>query len=285
MDKIKKQYNDTLFRTLFGDESAFLDLYNALADDRFPEETIVTPCQTNSLLARYNDLAFCIGPQLVVFCEHQSTWSVNLPLRLLRYVTDILYSNIFDIDKLYGSALVKIPTPKIFMLYNGEPQIKSQVLKLSNAFIAEDSEPALELTAKVVNINYGSGEPALNRCTSLNDYSFLIAEIRARLRNGMTRDEAIISAIDFCIEKGVLADFLRKNYQEVIKMLNYEYDAEAERRVLMQEGIEMGREMGREEGREEGREMGMDALAKLLREGLPLDVALEKARMGLSGKQ
>jgi predicted transposase YdaD len=87
-----------------------------------------------------------------------------------------------------------------------------------------------------------------------------------------------------CIEKGVLETFLKENYLEVVKMLNYEYDAEAERRVLAQEsrtegrkeGIEIGVEKGRAEGigigivkgraegHAEGRTEGVRSVAKLL---------------------
>jgi hypothetical protein len=35
MNKTKKQYPDTLFRTLFGEEKTFLDLYNALSGSHF----------------------------------------------------------------------------------------------------------------------------------------------------------------------------------------------------------------------------------------------------------
>ena len=50
----------------------------------------------------------------------------------------------------------------------------------------------------------------------------------------------------------------------------------------MQEVIEVWKEESREEGFEEGikvgREQGIEALAKLLQDGLPLDAALEKVR-------
>jgi hypothetical protein len=154
-----KQYKDTLFRTLFGDEENFLEMYNAVADDHIPKGTAVTPCQTSSLLSRFNDLAFRIGEQLVVFCEHQSTINPNMPVRILRYITDILYSSIVDIDELYRSTQVKIPAPVIFVLYNGEKHIENRVLRLSDAYMKADAanakpdaEPALELTAKVVDI-------------------------------------------------------------------------------------------------------------------------------------
>jgi hypothetical protein len=137
---------------------------------------------------------------------------------------------------------VKIPAPLIFVLYNGKKHLGSRVLRLSDAYMKADAanakpdaEPALELTAKVVDINYGSGAPALERSPSLSGYSYLIAVIRKNIQSGMTRDEAIVAAIDLCIKEGVLTEFLRAHYQEVIKMLNYEYDAEAERRVLREE--------------------------------------------------
>ena len=52
-------------------------------------------------------------------------------------------------------------------------------------------------------------------------------------------------------------------------MLNYEYDAEAERRVLLQES------------RQEGRQEGIDLVAKLLKQGLSVDDAIEKALMAV----
>jgi hypothetical protein len=181
-----------------------------------------------------------------------------------------MYTSIIDNEKLYGYTLVKIPTPKVFMLYNGEQRPRSQTLKLSNAFIEDDPAPSLELVVKVVNINYGSGEAALDWCAPLNGYSFLIAEIRKHLQEGLSRDEAIVKAINLCIENGILEAFLKENYLEVVKMLNYEYDAEAERRVLAQEsleigvekgigiGIEKGMGMGIEKGREEGIGIGIE---------------------------
>ena len=46
----------------------------------------------------------------------------------------------------------------------------------------------------------------------------------------MTRDKAIIAGIDACIASDVLTVFLTEHYLEVSKMLNWEYDAEAEKK-------------------------------------------------------
>jgi len=268
--KTGHNYKDTLFRALFGEEKNFLELYNAVADEHLPDDTTVTPCPSNDLLAKFNDLAACIGDQLVVFYEHQSTLSRNMPLRLLSYVTDILYSHIVDSSRLYGNTQVKIPTPKFFILYNGEQKLDTHVLKLSDAFISQDSEPAMELTAKIVDINLNSDETALNRSATLLGYSFLIEEVRKNQHKGMIRDKAIATAIDSCIKQDVLTGFLSERYTEVTNMLNWEYDADVEKRVLAEEAVEQGLQLGLQQGAEK--------LAELIREGMPLDEALEKVK-------
>ena len=266
ISKTSRQYKDSLFRNLFYDNKRFLELYNAVADDHIPDNTAIIPCSSNSLLARYNDLAALIGSQLVVFFEHSSTVATNMPLRMLQYAVDILYSTIVDKDELYGSTQVIIPTPVFYVLYNGEQRFDSQVMKLSDAYVTKTSEPSIELSAKVVNINYGSGEAALERSNSLKGYSYLIAEVRKNLREGMTRDAAIVAAIEACIAKDILKTFLSENFEEVIKMLNYEYDAEAERRVL------------KKEGRQEGRNEIIELLEKIKQGDISVEDALTKAK-------
>ena len=163
-----------------------------------------------------------------------------------------------------------IPTPKFYVLYNGEQGINDDVLKLSDAFILKDSEPMLELTAKIVDININSGEVALTRSSKLQGYSFLVEEIRKNQHSGMTRDKAIVAAIDTCIKLDVLTEFLTEHYAEVSKMLNWEYDADAERRVLTEEA--------RQEGRQERQQEVVEELTKMIDEGIPFYEALEKIK-------
>jgi predicted transposase YdaD len=127
----------------------------------------------------------------------------------------------------------------------------------------------MELIANVININL-SNSAVLSRSTTLHGYAFLIEEVRKNQQNGMTRDKAISVAIDLCISLNILAEFLTEHYMEVKKMLNWEYNADAERRII--------REEGKEEGKQEGIQQGVELLAKLLREGLSLDEALEKVK-------
>ncbi len=50
--------------------------------------------------------------------------------------------------------------------------------------------------------------------------------------SGMTLDEAVIRAVDECIEQGILADFLRKNKVEATSVSIFEYN-EAEEKEKM----------------------------------------------------
>lgn len=61
-------------------------------------------------------------------------------------------------------------------------------------------------------------------------------------------ETALSDAVDYCIENGILADFLKKNRAEVLGMLLEEFDAEKYERTLRSEGKEEGIEEEREEG-------------------------------------
>ena len=56
----------------------------------------------------------------------------------------------------------------------------------------------------------------------------------------MPMAEAVEKAVDYCIEAGILPEFLRKNRAEVIAMSIFEYDEEAHHKLLYEEGVEEG---------------------------------------------
>lgn len=79
-------------------------------------------------------------------------------------------------------------------------------------------------------------------------------------------------AIDECIKNGILAEFLRKNRAEVLRVSIFEYDEEEhmrqEREESRQEGFEEGEKCGEERG-----EMRMAELITVLnRQGRTEDI-------------
>jgi len=271
------KYRNTLIRTLFQDRKRAIELCNAVTGSNYPEDTNVQICDLDSSLVwRYNDLAFAIDHQLLFMIEHQSTISPNLPLRFLSYLTDTIYSWFVKVDQLYGKKLYQIPAPKCYVLYNGTEPLKEKMLKLSDAFYINDEKVSLELIVEIIDVNHATRHDVLQKSESLAGYSYLIDQIRMNMQQGLTQDKAISVAIDSCIKQGVLSEFLQKHYAEVAKMINLQYNQEAEFEIIRQEakeeGIGEGIERGLERGIERGIEKGaMEVAKKALLKGISID--------------
>ena len=83
---------------------------------------------------------------------HQSSWNPNMPLRGLIYINMVYQGYIAQhhLD-LYSSTLLKLPTPRYIVFYNGtgnEPD--QQELRLSDSFIQQDGSYYLECRATVL---------------------------------------------------------------------------------------------------------------------------------------
>ena len=125
-------------------------------------------------------------------------------------------------------------------------------LRLSDAYENPVDEPDLELKVTMLNINAGHNEELMNSCHVLQEYARYVARVRKYVAE-MPLDEAVERAVTECIREGILAEFLKKNRAEVVKVSIFEYDKEKEEKKLRKAEYEYGREQGREEGREEGR--------------------------------
>ena len=95
------------------DKKRAIELFNTFENTNLPENTKVTLCneEISKLLALRNDLAFIIEDRFIMACEHQRSYNKNMPLRILRYFVDILYTMALDRGSIYGTKLIKIPTP------------------------------------------------------------------------------------------------------------------------------------------------------------------------------
>ena len=178
--------------------------------------------------------------QVLVFGEHQSTVNMNMCLRCLMYVGRA-YEQLVDSKARYRTTLVKIPTPEFYTFYNGKKeQPLERVLSLSDAFMNPAGENSVELKVKVININSDKAHEVLDKCGILKEYSQFISTVRKYSEE----EGAIKKAIKECIEKGILADYLKRKGSEVENMLIAEYSYEEDMQVKLQEGIWQGRREG-----------------------------------------
>ena len=230
------KFKDTLFTYMFKDKSNALKLYNVLngSDYDNPDEITITTLENVVFLNRYNDLSYLFNSTLQLY-EHQSTFNPNMPLRNLFYFANT-YEKLIAGQKpgIFGSALIKIPTPKCVVFYNGEGnQPDSQVLRLSDSFENRDVEGDLELCVLMLNVNAGHNDELLQNCEPLYGYSLYISKFReynSDVNNTMT--EAAIKALDYCIEAGVMKEFFIKRRHEVVGMILEEYTTEHVERYM-----------------------------------------------------
>lgn len=242
-----RNYKARMFEMIFREKKELLNLYNAVNHTQYtnPEDLDINTLENAVYLSMKNDVSFVIGSRLSLF-EQQSTYNPNLPLRYLFYISD-LYSSMIRLENLYGTRLVKIPTPRFIIFYNGgAKKPEKEVLKLSEAFLVKEKHPMLELKAEFININPGYNEDILSACKTLKDYSEYTVRVRKYIEDGMEIASAVERAVTECIYEGILEDFLRKNRAEAIKMSIYEYDEERQRMLDREEGREIGLEEGRE---------------------------------------
>ena len=217
---VKRNYKDSLFRMLFKEKENLLRLYNALNRTTYTDvDNLEITTLENAVYMNYkNDISFVFDYELMLY-EHQSSVNPNMPFRDLIYVTKVLQTIVKD-ENLYGQALIKMPTPRFVVFYNGtDEQPKQQILRLSDAFQKKQEFPELELCVTVYNINWGNNQELMNACLTLKEYAQYVAQVRTYAKE-MPFPEAVEKAVDYCIKNGILAEFLSKNRAECIMFEN-----------------------------------------------------------------
>lgn len=240
-------YKDRVFRMLFRDKRRLLELYNALNDTVYTneEDLIVNTLENAIFIKMKNDISFVIDSSMCLY-EHQSSYCPNMPLRGLLYFTDLYKKYMKDID-LSIKKRIMIPTPHYIVFYNGlERKEEEFAQKLSDSF-EDDKEGCIELIVRTININYGHNKKLMEKCRPLADYAYFVDEVRKNLET-MELREAVEKAVDICIEKDILKDFLLEQKAEVIAMSIYEYNEEYVKKTLFEDGYDLGKADGEASG-------------------------------------
>ena len=89
MAEPKRTIKDSIFTFLFGEPEYTMELYQALhPEDTTVKDSDVKLVTLQNVLANglYNDLGFQVRDKLILLVEAQSTFSENIPLRMLLYL-------------------------------------------------------------------------------------------------------------------------------------------------------------------------------------------------------
>ncbi len=259
MEAAKRTIRDSVFSDLFGNKKYLLQLYQALhPEDTEATEDDLTDVTIQNVLTDdlYNDLGFRNGDRMMILVESQSTWSVNIIIRVLLYLAQTWNEHIEETKQnRYGSRKLELPRPEFYVIFTGERQEKPEYLNLSKEFF-DGKKGFLEARVKML---YGDGNGDI-----ISQYVTFtkIYQEQARLLGKTV--EAVRETIRICKDKDVLKEYLSAHEKEVVSIMMALFDQE---KAVEQFGYEK-----KQEGREEGDlKRAMRTASNMFKDGEPID--------------
>ncbi|WP_330684693.1 hypothetical protein [uncultured Acetatifactor sp.] len=218
----KRTAKNSVFLDLFQDKKNLLKLYKTLhpEDTDATEDTLDIVTIDNVLTDNlYNDLGVMVGNnRLLLLLEAQSTWTVNILIRILLYLAQS-YHEYFErtSQSLYKSTKVKIPKPELYIIYTGNKGRKPDTISLSKEFF-DGADIDIEVRAKVI---YESDTEDI-----INQYIvFCKVFDEQRKLYGMT-EQAVKETIHICKDRNILKEYLISREVEVVTIMMSLFDNE-----------------------------------------------------------
>lgn len=269
---VKRSSKNNVFLSLFSNVENVYKLYKELhPEDTDVKVTDIKIHSMESILVNdiYNDLGFMVKQgdktKCVILVEAQSKWTENMTLRLLMYLAETYRQYLSEMKiSVHIEKRINLPKPELYVVYTGSKNVPDEISFKDDYFAGDCS----------VDLRVGILKQPSTKTVSGQYIGFSRVYDKQR-KIHKNKLECIKETIKICKETGYLADFLAEHESEVMTMLSYLFDEQAELETYM---VSKGREL-LEEGRAEGRAEGLiEALVGLVRDGL-LSVA-EAAKRG-----
>ena len=216
----KRNIKDCVFTNMFGDKKYLIQMYKALhPEDTETTENDLSIVTLENILVNdlYNDLGFTVGEKLICLIEAQSTWTMNILIRVILYYAKTLkeYLDEKSID-LYTSKKASVPKPEFYVVYTGERKVRPKTINLAEEFFT-GKETGIDVT---VNMLYGEKDDIIGEYVTFTKVYNEQCEIHGRT------EEAVRETIRICIDKNVLKEYLESREKEVIDMMVTLFDEE-----------------------------------------------------------
>ena len=217
----KRTAKNSVFLDLFQNKSYLLKLYKTLhpEDTTATEDSLTDVTITNVLTDNlYNDLGFIVNNKLMILVEAQSTWTVNILIRILLYLAQS-YHEYFQrtCQDYYKSRKVKMPKPELYVIFTGNKGRKPDKISLSKEFF-EGADIDIEVKAKVI---YESDTDDI-----INQYIIFCKVFNEQTKqHGMTQ-KAVTETIRICKDRNVLKEYLLDREKEVVTIMMSLFDEE-----------------------------------------------------------
>lgn len=241
MAEPKRTIKDSIFTFLFGEPEYTMELYQALhPEDTTVKDSDVKLVTLQNVLANglYNDLGFQVRDKLILLVEAQSTFSENIPLRMLLYLA-ATYKDYVEEHKLslYREKKVSIPQPELYVVYTGNKKHVPDELKLSSLF---EGDGSVELSVKVLRDD-GKG-------SIVDQYIAFSKIVDEQVKLHGRTDEALYETLRICRERKILKPFLDSREKEVVDIMTALFDQqkvwEIELHNVAQENLNEGEKKG-----------------------------------------
>jgi len=217
----KRRAKDSVFIDLFKNKSYLLKLYKTLhpEDITATEDSLTNVTITNVLTDNlYNDLGFIVNHKLMILVEAQSSWTMNILVRVLLYLAQS-YHEYFQrtSQDYYASRKVKMLRPELYVIFTGNRGRKPDKISLSEEFF-QGADIDIEVKAKVI---YESDKDDI-----INQYIIFCKIFNEQTkRHGMTR-KAVAETIRLCKDRNVLKEYLLDKEKEVVTIMMSLFDEE-----------------------------------------------------------
>ena len=219
--KAKRTAKNSVFLDLFQNKSYLLKLYKTLhPEDITATEDSLTNITIENVLTDnlYNDLGFIVNNKLMILIEAQSTWTMNILIRVLLYLAKSYHEYFQRTNQnYYKSKKVKIPKPELYVIFTGNKGRKPDQISLSKEFF-EGAELDIEVKATVL---YENDEKDI-----INQYIIFCKIFNEQTNQHGMRQKAITETIRICKNREVLREYLTQREKEVVTIMMSLFDEE-----------------------------------------------------------
>ena len=217
----KRTAKNSVFLDLFQNKSYLLKLYKTLhPEDTTATEDSLTDVTIENVLTDnlYNDLGFIANNKLMILIEAQSTWTMNILVRVLLYLAQS-YHEYFQrtSQNYYKSRKVKMPKPELYVIFTGNKGRKPDKISLSKEFF-EGADIDIEVKAKVI---YESDKNDI-----INQYIIFCNVFNEQTKQHGTTQKAVTETIRLCKDRNVLREYLLNREKEVVTIMMSLFDEE-----------------------------------------------------------
>ncbi|EJP24536.1 hypothetical protein HMPREF1142_1799 [Peptostreptococcaceae bacterium AS15] len=267
-NKNKPNYTlkDSLFIDLFSDKMRLIQLYKSLIDDEreiSQDDIEILTIQNIILRGIYNDLGFRVKDEIIILMEAQTTYTTNIVLRILFYLSETLKNYIIDssenknLNELYNTKPRIIPKIKLFVVYTGDKIMQDHDLYLKDVMVENDIISDIDMKVRVLCTG--------SKNSILGQYILFTQIYTKQKKECKDIETAVKNTIEICMNDDILKEYLDYRKMEVQEMITAFTTQEEAFESFLKDEVKRGRKEGEEKGK-------MDTLINFFKNGVGLDV-------------